>query len=121
LPHDKTRRWPDRGHVYQVAVGHQHMWSLLRVHATVSQDGVAEAVTALTAGQLTESIVACRYFGLGSLADLLTRLPEARLSTQTAGVLDAEYREIVPNGDCLVDAIRFKIAASPEDFPVEPA
>ena len=102
------------------AVGHQHLRVLLRVHAALHRSGVRAAVTTLTMGTITEGVVACRYFGLDAVADLWTRIPQAISSVHSADLFDAEYREQVATGQGLADAVRRKIAARPQDFPVGP-
>jgi hypothetical protein len=102
------------------AVGHQHLRVLLRVHAALHRGGVRAAVTALTLRTIMDGVFACRYFGLDAVAALWARVPQAISSVHSADLFDAEYREQVATGRALADAIRRKIAARPEDFPVGP-
>jgi hypothetical protein len=69
---------------------------------------------------VAEGVVACRYFGLNDIADLWTRIPQVIASVPAADLFDAEYREHVAAGYAMAAAIRRKIAARPQDFPVGP-
>lgn len=102
------------------AIGHQHLRALLRVHAALHRNGVLAAVNTLTMRTVAEGVVACRYFGLDDLADLWTEIPEATKSVPSAELFDTDYRERVGSGNGMAAAIRGKIAARPQDFPVGP-
>jgi hypothetical protein len=102
------------------AVGHQHLRALLRVHAALHRNGVLAAVATLTMRTVAEGVVACRYFGLDGCAEMWTRIPQATASVPAAELFDAEYREHVATGQAMAVAIRRKIAARPQDFPVGP-
>jgi hypothetical protein len=101
-------------------VGHRHLHCLLRVHHAIQQAGVESAVGTLTMLRFAEGAAACRYFGLYQLADLLMEIPRASASPRTARAFDLEYREHVSTGTDVAAAIRRKIAACPQDFPVAP-
>jgi len=101
-------------------IGHRHLRSLLRVHHALRRGGVLTAVAMLTLPRITAAVTAYRYFGLDALAELVTRVPDAAASIPSADLFDAEYRAYVATGHGMVDAIRRKIAAQPQDFPVGP-
>jgi hypothetical protein len=113
-------RWRGPGRLRSTAPGRLHMWSLLCAHGVLLRHGVVDAVTILTMREVAEAVVACRYFELAELADLVTRVPQAALSALAGQHFDTEYRRLVPNGEVLVDAVRRAIAAHPDDFPAGP-
>jgi hypothetical protein len=104
----------------QGAIGHQHLRTLLRVHGMLHRSGVRAAVTALTMRTIADGVVACWYFDLAEVAERWARIPQVISSVPEADRFDAEYREHVADGHGMAEAIRRKIAARPQDFPVGP-
>ena len=102
------------------AIGHQHLRTLLRVHGVLHRSGVRAAVTTLTMRTIADGMLAARYFDLVGVAELWARIPQVISSVPEADRFDAEYRDHVAAGHSMVEAIRRKIAARPQDFPLGP-
>jgi hypothetical protein len=102
------------------AVGHEHLRTLLRVHGVLHRSGVRAAATTLTMRTVAAGVLAARYFDLEEVAERWARIPQVISSVPEADRFDAEYREHVAAGHSMVEAIRRKIAARPQDFPLGP-
>jgi hypothetical protein len=100
-----------------LAIGHRHLRALRIAHETIGDRGVLEAVRLLEPRHLTRAAVACRYFDLEDLAELLGRAEQAAGAAPDAAAFDDEYRRRFVAGTAVRDAIARKMAECPADFP----
>jgi hypothetical protein len=100
--------------------GDSALAALLSAHGLTMNGGVLHAVECLTPSELSDAKAGYCFFGLDSVADLMSRArrileANADLETQES-LLDEEYGKLIPDDASIAERFEKRLKANPSDF-----
>jgi len=102
------------------SAGDRALAALLKAHGLAMNGGVLHAVECLSVSELSDSQSGYRFFGLGAVADLLSRarrLFEAGQDLESyESQLDREYATLIPDDSALYEHFERAYATRPAEF-----
>lgn len=104
----------------RVLVGDRALADLLQAHGLAMNGGVFHAIDCLTATELSDAKAGYRFFGLDSVAEMLSRAKEILKADDDLdsyeSQLDREYMDIIPDDSFLVELFEKHLKTNPLDF-----
>ena len=99
--------------------GDSALSALLLAHGSVMNGGMLNCCQdSLSGDELQAAILGYQYFGLGAVAELLTRAKLIPIddADEAEARLDLEYAALIPDDNAIVVRFEAKFRASPADF-----
>ncbi len=94
--------------------------ALLTAHGLTMNGGVLHTVECLTSQELVDAKSGYRFFGLGQVADLMSRARQLFEADEDLeyyeSLLDTEYESLIPDDSLLLERFEKHLQLNPTDF-----